>query len=145
MNRAGANCERSRCRYRAREKEKVEEQNKLIARKNKDITDSIHYARRILHAILPIKEKITELLPEAFILFKPKDIVSGDFYWFHQNNGKVIIAAVDCTGHGVPGAFMSMIGNDLLNQIVIKKCINIESNQFVIATVSVFLENIFQK
>ena len=59
-----------------------------------------------------------KLLPESFILFKPKDIVSGDFYWLTEKGGKVLIAAADCTGHGVPGAFMSMIGNSLLNEIV---------------------------
>jgi len=101
-----------------KEKEKVEEQNKIIARKNADITGSIRYAQRIQEAILPVKEKIGEILPESFIIFKPKDIVSGDFYWFAKKNGRVVVAAVDCTGHGVPGAFMSLIGSELLNDIV---------------------------
>lgn len=100
------------------EKEVVEVQNKLIEKKNQNITASIKYAKRIQDSILPMKEKITEVFPESFILFKPKDIVSGDFYWFTQMNGTSLVAAVDCTGHGVPGAFMSLIGNNLLNDIV---------------------------
>lgn len=91
-----------------------------ITEKNKSITDSINYARRIQRAMLPLKEDIDRSLKEYFILYKPKDIVSGDFYFFATKNDRVIIAAADCTGHGVPGAFMSMIGNDLLNQIIIE-------------------------
>jgi serine phosphatase RsbU (regulator of sigma subunit) len=85
------------------------------------VMDSVNYAKRIQEAILPDKREIAQHLPESFILFKPRDIVSGDFYWFTQSAGQSIIAAVDCTGHGVPGAFMSMIGNTLLNQIVNEK------------------------
>jgi len=81
--------------------------------------DSIQYAQKIQEAILPNKNIIYEHL-NAFILYLPKDIVSGDFYWFYKKAEKIIIATVDCTGHGVPGAFMSMIGNNLLNQIVIE-------------------------
>ncbi len=110
------------------EKEKVEEinlevisQKEIIERKNKDITDSIHYAKRIQEAILPTKSLILKALPDSFVMFRPKDIVSGDFYWFAVNKDKILIAAVDCTGHGVPGAFMSMIGNTLLNEIVLEK------------------------
>jgi len=100
----------------------IQEQKALVDEKNKNITDSIRYAKEIQEAILPTDEEIAELLPESFVLFKPKDIVSGDFYWAIQTkNNKVIWAAADCTGHGVPGAFMSMIGNALLNEIVIEK------------------------
>jgi serine phosphatase RsbU (regulator of sigma subunit) len=99
----------------------LEKQNSIIEEKNKDITDSINYARRIQEAILPAKELKRQLFPESFILFQPRDIVSGDFYWFSEKNGKLLIAAVDCTGHGVPGAFMSMIGNAFLNEIVNEK------------------------
>jgi len=95
--------------------------NAIIEEKNTDITDSINYAKRIQEAILPPKELKYQLFPEAFVLFKPRDIVSGDFYWFAERDGKKIIAAVDCTGHGVPGAFMSMIGNTFLNDIVNKQ------------------------
>jgi serine phosphatase RsbU (regulator of sigma subunit)/Tfp pilus assembly protein PilF len=94
---------------------------KEIELKNKDITDSINYSKRIQEASLPPKELKHKLFPEAFVLFRPKDIVSGDFYWYTEKNGKRLIAACDCTGHGVPGALMSMIGNNLLNQIVIEK------------------------
>lgn len=98
---------------------KLDEQ--IIQEKNKDIIDSINYAKRIQTAILPSIEKRTVLFPESFILFKPRDIVSGDFYWYAEKDGKKIIAAVDFTGHGVPGAFMSMIGNAFLNEIVNKQ------------------------
>ncbi|MEW6467312.1 MAG: two-component regulator propeller domain-containing protein [Bacteroidota bacterium] len=100
------------------EKELVEEQSKIIEKKNHSITSSIKYARRIQDSILPVKEKLNELIPESFIFFKPKDIVSGDFYWFARQNGTTMVATVDCTGHGVPGAFMSLIGNNLLNDLV---------------------------
>ncbi|MBN8697444.1 MAG: SpoIIE family protein phosphatase [Bacteroidetes bacterium] len=98
--------------------EKVEERTQELAQKNKDITSSIQYAKRIQLAILPPLEQIYKHFPESFVVYKPKDIVSGDFYWFGVKNGKKIIATVDCTGHGVPGAFMSMIGHNLLNQII---------------------------
>lgn len=90
----------------------------LLDKKNKQITDSINYAKRIQLAILPPENILQEHLNDSFILFKPKDIVSGDFYWVGRNKGSTLFASVDCTGHGVPGAFMSMIGNSLLNQIV---------------------------
>jgi PAS domain S-box-containing protein len=93
----------------------------IIRQKNKDITDSIEYARRIQNSILPAMENIKRVLPESFIFYLQKDIVSGDFYWFSEKEDHVIIAAVDCTGHGVPGAFMSLIGYNLLNQIVNEK------------------------
>lgn len=100
---------------------KVTERTKELAEKNRDITSSIEYAKRIQEAILPSKDLIFSKLKNAFILYKPKDIVSGDFYWFGEKNNNKIIAVVDCTGHGVPGAFMSMIGHNLLNQIVSEK------------------------
>ncbi|MDX2304448.1 MAG: tetratricopeptide repeat protein [Microscillaceae bacterium] len=96
-------------------------QNEEIENQNKDIRDSIEYAQRIQAAMLPSQEKIVKALPEHFILFKPRDIVSGDFYWFQDRGDIVILGAIDCTGHGVPGAFMSLIANDLLNEIIIEK------------------------
>lgn len=108
----------------------IEEKNIIVVQKNRDITDSINYARRIQQAILPLDTDIQKSLPKSFILFKPRDIVSGDFYWFteiplpdenQEKRSKIIIACADCTGHGVPGAFMSMIGNSLLNEIVYEK------------------------
>lgn len=107
------------------EKEKIEHANELISEqkkeveeKNKDILDSIHYAKRIQDALLKAEEHVSMHLPEHFILFLPKDIVSGDFYWATEKNEYWYIAAVDCTGHGVPGAFMSMLGMSFLNDIV---------------------------
>lgn len=100
--------------------EMVEQRTKELAEKNKDITASIEYAKRIQEAILPDKSVIFEHLPNSFILYRPKDIVSGDFYWYARVDNKDIIAVVDCTGHGVPGAFMSMIGHNLLNQIIVE-------------------------
>ena len=94
------------------------ETNDQLAEKNQHITDSINYAKTIQDAILPSKTAISNTLKDVFILFRPKDIVSGDFYWFTYYEGYTFIAAVDCTGHGVPGAFMSMIGSSILNQIV---------------------------
>ncbi|RLD61975.1 MAG: hypothetical protein DRI95_13610, partial [Bacteroidetes bacterium] len=91
---------------------------KLIEKKKEEITDSIEYASRIQKAMLPLKTNLDNLLSDYFILFKPKSIVSGDFYWVRQVNNFVIIAAADCTGHGVPGAFMSMLGISFLNEIV---------------------------
>lgn len=86
--------------------------------KNRDITDSIVYARRIQNAIMPQVELLQDAWPASFILYKPKDIVSGDFYWFAHKDDYLLVAAVDCTGHGVPGAFMSVMGSNFLNQIV---------------------------
>ena len=97
-------------------KHEESENNRLLAEeKNKEIIDSINYAKRLQDSILPYEANINQLFPEAFILFRPKDIVSGDFYWFKQLKDRAIIAAVDCTGHGVPGAFMSFIGANGLN------------------------------
>ena len=90
-----------------------------IEQKNKDILDSINYAKKIQFAILPSEEEIRRLLPNSFFLYMPKEVVSGDFYWCVEKGDHVFVAAVDCTGHGVPGAFMSMIGNILLNEIVV--------------------------
>ena len=90
-----------------------------IKQKNQNITDSINYAKRIQQAILPSNEMIKSCIPESFIFFKPKNIVSGDFYWIHAiDKSETLFAAVDCTGHGVPGALMSMMGYNLLEQIV---------------------------
>ncbi len=96
----------------------LRQQKAEIERKNRDITDSINYAKRIQSSILPPPEVINDEFPESFVFFAPRDIVSGDFYWFHSFKEKFLVCAADCTGHGVPGAFMSMIGTTLLNDIV---------------------------
>ncbi len=98
----------------------IKAQHDKIAELHKSIMDSIFYARRIQEALLPPDELLKELLPEYFVLFKPRDIVSGDFYWATEHEGKAILVAADCTGHGVPGAFMSMLGISFLNEIVNK-------------------------
>ncbi len=95
----------------------AEEQREKISFQNKQIKDSIQYAQQIQRAILPPQNIIQHLLPEHFILFLPRDIVSGDFYWMKEFDQQSIIIAADCTGHGVPGAFMSMLGMALLNEI----------------------------
>lgn len=114
------------------EKEKVESINKeviqqksIIEHKNIEITDSIKYAKNIQEALLPSLNEIYKLFANSFVLYMPKDIVSGDFYWFAKNGNTRFIAAVDCTGHGVPGAFMSIVGNTLLNEIVNEKKITV--------------------
>jgi serine phosphatase RsbU (regulator of sigma subunit) len=100
------------------QKKEVEDQKYLVEEKQKEILDSITYAQRIQNALLPPLQDVSSSLPNSFILFKPKDIVAGDFYWFAETNDKKIIAACDCTGHGVPGAFMSTIGSEKLNEAV---------------------------
>ena len=101
--------------------ESLASKSKNLERQNKLITTSIYYAQNIQQAILPSQEKLQQVLKDSFVIYRPKDIVSGDFYWLSKIDDKIVVAAVDCTGHGVPGAFMSMIGNTLPNQIVNEK------------------------
>ena len=100
------------------EKERINKLRLEIEAKHKEITDSIVYAERLQKAILPQDKVINSALDEWFVLYKPKDIVSGDFYWFQEKNGRSIFAAADCTGHGVPGAMVSVICNNGLNRSV---------------------------
>lgn len=100
------------------ERDVVLSQNKIISDYNKDIRASINYARRIQNAALPTADKFDGAFAQHMIFYQPKDIVSGDFYWSHKINNEVFIAVADCTGHGVPGAFMSMLGHSGLNQAV---------------------------
>lgn len=100
--------------------QELNEQKEIIEKKNADITDSIRYARRIQSAILPDSNLLYEYFPESFIMYHPKDIVSGDFYWMAEIDGELFVAVVDCTGHGVPGAFMSVMGNSLLNDAILQ-------------------------
>ncbi|MBL7962818.1 MAG: SpoIIE family protein phosphatase [Flavobacteriales bacterium] len=101
-----------------RQKEEVERQSRKVVELYKNVTDSIRYAKRLQESILPPERRIRELLPESFVLYRPKDIVSGDFYWVDHEGGKTLFAAVDCTGHGVPGAFMSLVGHNGINRAV---------------------------
>lgn len=98
------------------QKDEIERQKKVVDDQHTNITDSIRYALRIQRTILPSDELMMHLLPDSFIFYKPKDIVSGDFYWLAEKNDKIYFAAVDCTGHGVPGALMSIVAHNLLNQ-----------------------------
>jgi ligand-binding sensor domain-containing protein/serine phosphatase RsbU (regulator of sigma subunit) len=100
------------------QKNEIELQRDMIDEKNTNITSSIRYASHIQNAVLPPIELLNKLLPDNFIFSKPKDIVSGDFYWLAKKNNNIIFAVADCTGHGVPGAFMSLLGITLLNEIV---------------------------
>lgn len=102
------------------QKEEIEHQNEKISELYEEVTDSIKYAKGLQEAILPPKELVDEVMPDSFILYKPKDIVSGDFYWIEQKKDKIYFAAVDCTGHGVPGAFMSIVGYNALNEALRK-------------------------
>jgi phosphoserine phosphatase RsbU/P len=100
------------------QKEELEVQRDLLAEQQKHIMDSIQYSKRLQNAILPTQDFIHELFPEALIFYLPKDIISGDFYWFHQHGNKRYFSAIDCTGHGVPGALVSMVGQNWLNYAV---------------------------
>ncbi len=102
------------------QKRRIETQRDLVTEQKEAITDSIEYSKKIQKAILSPDKLINKLVPNNFILNKPRDIVSGDFYWFKEINGKIFIAVADCTGHGVPGALMSMLGISALNNIVAK-------------------------
>lgn len=96
----------------------LKSKNEIIEEKNKSITDSINYAKRLQTAILPSTDIVTSILPEHFILYEPKDIVSGDFYWVSAHGNKFMVSAIDCTGHGVPGALLSIVGHNAINQSV---------------------------
>ncbi len=108
----------------------LEEQKNVLEEQKQAITASIQYASRIQSAILPKDETIQHFLPKHFILYKPRDIVSGDFFWMGTRSDKVVVAAVDCTGHGVPGAIMSMLGSSLLNEIL-TTCGEIHANEIL--------------
>ena len=97
----------------------VVEQKKIIEEKNKDITSSIRYAKRIQDALLPAKKYVDEHMGDHFVLYKPKDIVSGDFYWVNKKDDKLFFAAIDCTGHGVPGAFVSLVAHGNIQRALI--------------------------
>jgi len=101
-------------------KKKIEDLNKKLEITNKDINDSINYAKTIQNAMLPDSALLSSNLPESIILFKPKDILSGDFYWFKKEEDTFFTAVADCTGHGIPGALMSMIGIEKLNNVILK-------------------------
>lgn len=121
------------------QKEEIEKTKVVIERKNKDILDSIKYAKKIQDSMLPDDRFIRQLLPYHFVLFEPKDIVSGDFYRAERKNNKVYLAVADCTGHGVPGAFMSIIGHNLLNQALHEK--HIEQPELILNYLNVSISD----
>jgi len=101
------------------QKERIEQKSEIIESKNKEITASMAYASRIQEAMLPVQKRLHSVFPEHFILLKPKDIVSGDFYWMQEIGEEVLFAVADCTGHGVPGALMSMLGMSILDELTV--------------------------
>jgi serine phosphatase RsbU (regulator of sigma subunit) len=114
-----------------------------LASKNKNITDSLIYAQRIQEALLPSEDYFRGYFRESFIFYKPKDIVSGDFFWIEEKQGKIFIVAADCTGHGVPGALMSMIGHELLDKII--NVDNVLKPSEILEILSKGLEKIFSR
>jgi len=108
----------SRFRVTRKQKKIIEEQKELVEEKNKEVLDSITYAKRLQDAILPPMSVVQKYLPESFVLYKPKDIVAGDFYWMEKAGDTILIAAADCTGHGVPGAMVSVVCSNALNRAV---------------------------
>ena len=103
--------------------DQVNQMLQLLKQKDFNTTSSLHYASRIQYALLPSKQLLTEVLPEHFIFYKPRDIVSGDFYWFKMSENLLYFSIADCTGHGVPGAFMSILGLSMLNEIAKERTI----------------------
>jgi len=123
--------------------ERMNKQHKLLQQQSKEITDSIRYAKNIQNAAMPSTHYFNKILPDSFIFYSPKDIVSGDFYWIRKVNEYVVIVCADCTGHGVPGAFMSMLGISVLNDLVYKKEIT-QANQILNELRSYIKESLHQ-
>ncbi len=119
-----------------KQKNEIEKQKNEIAFQKQEITDSIAYGKRIQKALMPPRIVLNDLLPEYFIFFKPRDLVSGDFYWVIQKADQLVIVVADCTGHGVPGAFLSFLGHSFLEEI---------ANKYKITTASIFLERLRTK
>ncbi|MEM8965281.1 MAG: SpoIIE family protein phosphatase [Bacteroidota bacterium] len=103
-----------------KQRDEITQKNRLLEETSRDIRDSIGYARRIQLSLLPEKDELKHLFPDSFVFHRPKDIVSGDFYWIYETEDTVLVAVLDCTGHGVPGAFMTVLANSVLNQIVLE-------------------------
>lgn len=121
--------------------EEIARQRQELENKNSSITDSLIYASYMQRALLPSEEYFKSIVPDSFIFFKPKDIVSGDFYWIARKGGRIYVVAADCTGHGVPGAFMSMIGVELLNKIILDQ--GIERPAEILQTLGMGIERTF--
>ncbi len=121
----------------------IDTQRSELQLRNKDLTDSLNYARRIQAALLPAEHHIRKIFSNYFIYYRPKHIVSGDFYWFSERDGKYFIAAADCTGHGVPGALMSMIGLELIQKIINE--MKVDDTDQLLLTMNRELESAFFK
>lgn len=121
---------------------RVEDRTRELMDKNRNMLDSIYYAKRIQTGLLSSPSRFAEIFPTGFILSLPRDIVSGDFFWCHQRRSKKFIAVADCTGHGVPAALLSIIGNDLLNQIVVHE--NIENPSEILEQLDLRIKNAVQ-
>jgi len=129
------------------QKEEIEVQSLNLYKKNAQLTQSLNYARRIQSSLLPSIDEIRSILPKSALFFQPRELVSGDFYWFRSVGTKIILAEIDCTGHGVPGAFMSMIGNTLLNEIVVNREVTEPADIFLSLNeelTSIFTRNEFE-
>jgi len=105
------------------QKVEIQEQKDKVEEKNREITDSINYAKSIQNVLLPSQEKFKSFFKDSFVLLKPKDIVSGDFYWVHEKDNFIFYVTADCTGHGVPGGFMTMLGLSFLEDIIVSQSI----------------------
>lgn len=123
--------------------EEIKKTNSKLLTINKDINDSINYANRIQRAILPTEAAIKRVFDDAFVLYMPKDTVSGDFYWMHKTEDKIFYACADCTGHGVPGALMSMVGNQLLDHIISDR--NIHEADLILKEIDKSITRMFKK
>ncbi len=121
----------------------IEDQKSILEHREKEITDSLIYAKRIQEALLPSEPYLRKYLENAFILYKPKDIVSGDFYWIGQKGENVFIVAADCTGHGVPGAIMSMIGLEIIERTLNKGKFDLPSQ--ILSILDLELEKTFSR
>lgn len=121
----------------------IEKHKSDLESRAKDINDSLNYAQRIQEALLPSEEYFRKYFRDSFIYFKPKDIVSGDFYWIGEKGDKVFIAAADCTGHGVPGALMSMIGIEIIEKTI--NIDNIEKPSHILSVLNKELEKTFSR
>lgn len=103
------------------QKVEIQDQKDALEHKNREITDSINYAKNIQRALLPSEQKFNSCFKDSFVLFKPKDIVSGDFYWVHETEGDIFYVTADCTGHGVPGGFMTMLALSFLEDVIVQQ------------------------
>ncbi len=101
--------------------ERLHKSNELLRKKNEEITDSIEYAQRLQQSFLPDIQKLKSMVSDAFVLYQPKDLLSGDFYWYHQTDEKLFVFVIDCTGHGVPGALMSVLAHSIVKEVVLNK------------------------